>query len=79
MVANGLKPDIGAHSHPTVVKSNPIALIEVFEPDLDDYISGTRFSKRVKKRVTELDILLNNAGTVRMSYHKSASGHEQTM
>ncbi|KAL7946393.1 hypothetical protein V8C42DRAFT_344242 [Trichoderma barbatum] len=63
----------------TVKSSNPNALIEVFELDLDDYQSGLRFSNKVKDEVKELDILLNNGGQVVMGYEKSKSNHERNM
>jgi len=64
---------------PQVKTSNPTAVIEAFELDLEDYQSGLRFAQRVKREVQELDILLNNAGIVVLSYRKTKSGHESTM
>lgn len=64
---------------PTVKESNPDALVEVFELDLDDYESGLRFSQKVKNEVKELDILLNNGGQVVLGYEKSKSNHERNM
>ncbi|KAL6891180.1 NAD(P)-binding protein [Trichoderma longibrachiatum] len=66
-------------AHPTVKTTNPDAIIDAFELDLDDYHSGLCFSNRVKAEVTELDILLNNGGQVVMDYEKSKSGHERSM
>jgi len=64
---------------PAVSNTNPKAVIEVFELDLDDYQSGLRFSQRVKDEVSELDILLNNGGVGLIKYEKSKSGHERDM
>ncbi|KAK5655120.1 hypothetical protein OQA88_6019 [Cercophora sp. LCS_1] len=64
---------------PAVQKLNPNAVIETIELDLDDYESGLRFSRQIKRDVAELDILLNNAGIGTMTFEKGKSGHERTM
>ncbi|KAK4067542.1 hypothetical protein Trihar35433_6102 [Trichoderma harzianum] len=63
-IARGKDAVASLRADPTVKTSNPDALIEAFELDLDDYQSGLRFAKKVKDEVKELDILLNNAGQV---------------
>ncbi|KAL7937833.1 hypothetical protein V8C35DRAFT_293763 [Trichoderma chlorosporum] len=78
-VAKGQEAVSALRADPTVKASNPDALIEVFELDLDDYQSGLRFSNKVKSEVKELDILLNNGGQVVLGYEKSKSGHERNM
>ena len=64
---------------PNVKKANSKAVIEVFELDLSDYQSGLRFTEKVKKEVTELDVLLNNGGQVGPTFEKASSGHEKNM
>jgi len=62
-----------------VKKANPNAIIEVFELDLDEYQPGLLFAEKVKQEVKEMDILLNNEGTVLLRYEKSNIGHERVM
>lgn len=64
---------------PAVKEANPEATIEVFELDLDDYQSAIKFAEQVKHEVKELDILLNNGGTVFSKFQTSKSGHERVM
>ncbi|KAL7954616.1 hypothetical protein V8C34DRAFT_293799 [Trichoderma compactum] len=78
-IARGQDAVASLRGDPTVKTSNPDALIDVFELDLDDYQSGLRFSKKVKDEVKELDILLNNGGQVFLGYEKSKSNHERNM
>lgn len=78
-IARGKDAVASLRADPTVKTSNPDALIEVFELDLDDYQSGLRFAKKVKDEVKELDILLNNGGQVFLGYEKSKSNHERNM
>lgn len=62
-----------------VKASNPDAVIEAFELDLDDYQSSVRFVGRVKGEVGELDVLLCNAGMNNARFEMSRSGHERLM
>ncbi|KAL7798576.1 hypothetical protein V8C37DRAFT_368338 [Trichoderma ceciliae] len=78
-ISRGQEAVSALRADPTVKESNPDAVVEVFELDLDDYQSGLRFSNKVKDEVKELDILLNNGGQVLLSYKKSKSNHEQNM
>lgn len=78
-IARGQEAVSALRADPTVKTSNPNALIEVFELDLDDYQSGLRFSNRVKDEVKELDILLNNGAQYVLDYEKSKSKHERNM
>jgi NAD(P)-dependent dehydrogenase (short-subunit alcohol dehydrogenase family) len=78
-ISKGQEAASTLRADPTVKKSNPDALIEVFELDLDDYKSGLRFSNKVKDEVKELDILLNNGGQVVLGYEKSKNNHERNM
>ncbi|KAK1250832.1 hypothetical protein MKX07_005387 [Trichoderma sp. CBMAI-0711] len=78
-IEKGQEAASALRAHPTVKETNPNAVIEAFELDLDDYQSGLCFSDRVKAEVKELDILLNNGGQVVMGYEKSKSGHERSM
>ncbi|OJJ44381.1 hypothetical protein ASPZODRAFT_101429 [Penicilliopsis zonata CBS 506.65] len=64
---------------PEVKAANPSAVIEAFDLDLEDYQSGLEFSKRVKREVPELDVLVCNGGVNIMNYQKSKSGHERVM
>ncbi|PNP53756.1 hypothetical protein THARTR1_05880 [Trichoderma harzianum] len=66
-IARGQEAVSSLRADPTVKTSNPDALIEVFELDLDDYQSGLRFAKKVKDEVKELDILLNNGGQIKQN------------
>ncbi|KAL7913117.1 hypothetical protein GGI35DRAFT_274744 [Trichoderma velutinum] len=75
-IARGQEAVSSLRADPTVKKTNPDALIEVFELDLEDYQSGLRFAKKVKDEVKELDILLNNGGQMFLGYKKSKSKHE---
>lgn len=78
-IARGQEAASALRAHPTVKETNPNAVIDAFELDLDDYYSGLCFSNRVNAEVKELDILLNNGGQVVMGYEKSKSGHERSM
>ncbi|RFU76891.1 hypothetical protein TARUN_5341 [Trichoderma arundinaceum] len=78
-ISKGQEAVSALRADPTVKQSNPDALIEVFELDLNDYQSGLRFSNKVKSEVKELDILLNNGGQVVMDYRMSKNNHEQNM
>jgi retinol dehydrogenase-14 len=78
-VSRGEEAASALRADPTIMKSNPKAVVEVFELDLDDYQSGLDFANRVKKEVKQLDILLNNGGICTMRYEKSKSGHERSM
>lgn len=78
-ITRGQEAVSSLRADPTVKTSNPDALVEVFELDLDDYQSGLRFVKKVKDEVKELDILLNNGGQVFLGYEKSKSNHERNM
>ncbi|KAJ5105349.1 hypothetical protein NUU61_002696 [Penicillium alfredii] len=64
---------------PEVNTNNPIARVEFFDLDLDDYESGMRFVRRVKHDVPELDLLLCNGGVTFFQYQTSKSGHERIM
>jgi hypothetical protein len=64
---------------PAVKAANPSAEIEAFQLDLSDYQSAFGFCKKVKEEVTELDILLCNAGLNIVKYEESKSGHEMVM
>lgn len=59
--------------------ANPHALIEAFELDLDDYQSGVRFVRRVRREVAELDVLLCNAGMNNAGFERCVGGHERLM
>ncbi|EHK24808.1 uncharacterized protein TRIVIDRAFT_146040 [Trichoderma virens Gv29-8] len=78
-ITRGQEAVSSLRAEPTVKMSNPDAMIEVFELDLDDYQSGLRFCNKVKDEVKELDILLNNGGQVVLGYEKSKSNHERNM
>ncbi|KAL7817790.1 NAD(P)-binding protein [Trichoderma gracile] len=78
-VQRGQEAASALRAHPTVKETNPNAVTEAFELDLEDYQSGLSFSDRVKAEVKELDILLNNGGQVVTGYEKSKSGHERSM
>lgn len=64
---------------PAVKAANSSAKIESFILDLEDYQSGLRFAQKVKKDVSELHVLLFNAGMNIMKYEDSKSGHEMVM
>jgi NAD(P)-dependent dehydrogenase (short-subunit alcohol dehydrogenase family) len=64
---------------PAVKAANPSAKIEAFLLDLEDYQSGLRFAQKVKQEVSELSILLCNAGINILKYEVSKSGHEMVM
>jgi NAD(P)-dependent dehydrogenase (short-subunit alcohol dehydrogenase family) len=61
----------------SVHKTNPMALIEAYELDLDDYQSTILFVNKVKHELTELDVLLCNAGINVFEHQMSKSGHER--
>lgn len=46
---------------------------------MDDYESGQKFCDRVKAEVQELDLLVNNAGMMDLTYRTSRNGHERTL
>lgn len=62
-----------------VKNANPLAKIEAFLLDLEDYKSGLSFAQKIKTEVPELSILLCSAGVNLMSYEESKSGHEMVM
>jgi len=64
---------------PAVKAANASAKIEAFILDLEDYQSALRFAQKVKKEVTELHVLLCNAGMNIMNFEESKSGHEMVM
>ncbi|PLB54043.1 putative short-chain dehydrogenase [Aspergillus steynii IBT 23096] len=64
---------------PEVIRTNPSAMIETLLLDLDDYQSGVSFTRTVRERVSELDILLFNGGMNIMEYQTSKTGHERVM
>jgi hypothetical protein len=64
---------------PAVKAANPSAEIEAFQLDLSDYRSALQFCQRVKSEISELDILLFNAGLNIVKYEESKSGHEMVM
>jgi short-subunit dehydrogenase involved in D-alanine esterification of teichoic acids len=64
---------------PTVKATNPSAKIEAFLLDLDDYQSALYFCQKVKKEVSELNILLCNAGMNIVKFEASKSGHGMVM
>jgi NAD(P)-dependent dehydrogenase (short-subunit alcohol dehydrogenase family) len=78
-VTRGQEAAASLRADPAIRKANPSAIVDVFELDLDDYMSGLRFAQQVTYSLTELDILLNNGGMASMRYETSASGHERTM
>ncbi|KAM0260404.1 hypothetical protein ACHAQJ_002806 [Trichoderma viride] len=78
-ISKGQEAASALRDDPAVKNSNPDALVEVYELDLDDYESGLRFSNKVKNEVRELDILLNNGGQVVLGYEKSKNNHERNM
>ena len=64
---------------PAVKAANPSAEIEAFQLDLSDYRSALKFCQKVKSEISELDILLCNAGLNIVKYEESKSGHEMVM
>lgn len=64
---------------PEVVKSNPNAIIDVFDLDLDDYKSVIKFCDQVKRDAPNLDVLVCNAGTTQMTFKVAVTGHERVM
>jgi NAD(P)-dependent dehydrogenase (short-subunit alcohol dehydrogenase family) len=78
-VTKGHQAAADLRADPDVKRSNPTAVIDVFELDLADYQSGLHFANKIKQDVKGLDILLCNGGVHNSSFSRSKNGHEMNM
>ena len=63
---------------PAVRNHNPKADIRVMRLDLDSYDSVKQFTSKAKAELSQLDILVLNAGIFLLKLEISASGHDRT-
>lgn len=64
---------------PDVRSSNPQAVIEAYEVELEDWRSIIKFCQTVTTSLNELHILVQNAGVNVADRRVSKTGHELTM
>lgn len=62
---------------PQLNRSNPKADIKVMRLDVEDYKSVIAFADKVKEEVSQLHVLLLNAGIYSLNFELSVSGHER--
>lgn len=61
-------------------QQHPTAIIDVWELDMSSYESIQTFVRRIGSDLDHIDIVLLNAGVIRMNFHKIPStGHEETI
>ncbi|KAK0709328.1 hypothetical protein B0T26DRAFT_785265 [Lasiosphaeria miniovina] len=59
---------------------HPKATVDVWELDMSSYASVQAFARRADAQLQRIDMVILNAGLVRLAFHKiEATGHEETM
>ena len=70
--------DKGETAATTMRQRYPTAQIEVMQLDMCSYESVQAFAKQVDNQLKRIDIVILNAGCLRMAYHKcDSTGHEE--
>ena len=69
-------PDKAADAVARIRSSAPAAEVEVIQLDLADLASVRSAAESVRERVTQLDLLINNAGVMALPLYRTADGFE---
>ena len=73
------RPEPAERARQEIVEATGNESIEVIGIDLADLSSVRRFADEVKARFQHLDLLMNNAGTLETSFHKTVDNLERTV
>ncbi|MBQ8455786.1 MAG: SDR family oxidoreductase [Bacteroidaceae bacterium] len=73
------RPEPAERARQKIVEATGNESIEVIGIDLADLSSVRRFADEVKARFQHLDLLMNNAGTLETSFHKTVDNLERTV
>ncbi|CAI6332672.1 unnamed protein product [Periconia digitata] len=72
-------PEKGEAAADTLRKQHPGSTIQVWLLDMDSYDSITGFVQRVERSLSRIDMVLLNAGTMKISFTKNKSTGYETM
>ncbi|KAJ3958395.1 hypothetical protein N0V92_005037 [Colletotrichum tropicale] len=72
--------DRGEDAAAKLRKQHPGATIDVWQLDMNSYDSIQAFARRAESHLSRIDIVILNAGIMKMSFSKNPStGHEETL
>ncbi|MDL2718316.1 MAG: SDR family NAD(P)-dependent oxidoreductase [Acidobacteriota bacterium] len=69
----------GASARENIARSSPSATLDLFVADLSSLSAVRRLAAEMRERLTRLDVLVNNAGVVKLRREETVDGLEWTL